>query len=178
MKTLFFTLIYLLGLSSVAFANDVANDPNVADQTWTCVLDTASSQVRLKAEITREPTKYQPSADFHGISVSDLKAFQVVIQNGKIADGYAQGLERSDLHWDFKSFNPSSSIPNNQSYSFVQPQVTSSGEITLAINSDGWDHFNYEIVLDPNSKTAEVHESIEIDCLGSSLGIAVYSCHQ
>jgi hypothetical protein len=174
MKTIFFTLICLLSPFSVA----LAVNSSIADQTWTCVVDVTGSQARLKTEIAQDPKKNQPSIDFNGLSIADLKAFEFVIQNGQIVDGYAQGLERSDLSWDFKNASPEPITPNNQTYSLIQPQISQNGEITVGLNSDGWDHFNYEIKVNPTNHTAEVHESIEIDCAGGSLGIAVYSCHQ
>ena len=56
-----------------------------------------------------------------------------------------------------------------------QPKL-SAGKIVFGFGYDSYDHYNYVVKLNPKTRTAVIESTFDIDCVGSSSGVAEYDC--
>ena len=60
---------------------------------------------------------------------------------------------------------------------YVKQPTVKGNVISFGFGYDSYDHFNYDVTINAKSKMAVVRAATEIDCLGSSEGVAVYDCN-
>lgn len=101
----------------------------------------------------------------------------IVVKDGQIVDGRIDAYAGfGDSGWVLSE--PSPAGRNAQVYDVSKLSVLKDGKIRFTVGSNGWDHFDYTVILNPASKSATVSDYGYYDCGSPGAGVGVLDCEQ
>jgi opacity protein-like surface antigen len=148
-------VVVLMGLAQSGFA-----------QTVTCKLNESKSAAMIK--------KMGGGRKKSKVQVADANSFQLIISESSIVGGYLKDAGNGQA-WELDKAGPDEGQRNAPDYT-KRDVKSSGGVIRTGLDIDGWDHFNYSISINSKSKTAEVREDVQLDCLDPYTAFGAYDC--